>query len=119
LGPNGKPPSNHKGVATLSKIKMRVEGHYEVEEGPYGKDYVWTPAHALVDCDCGRSLDVDAHHTTCPDCGADHSRLMREIAERHLEDEALHPWHAEYEEWLRYKEDRTEFQDWLEQRELS
>lgn len=103
----------------MSKVKVRVEGHYEVRELTYGKDYVWQPAHALVECDCGRVLDVDAHHPTCPDCGKDHSGLMREVAGRHLSDEVLHPWHPDYERWREFKRNHAEYQEWLEQRELS
>lgn len=102
----------------MSKIKVSIEGHYEVDEGPYAKDYVWVASHALIECDCGQVMDADEHHTTCPSCGADHSALMREVAGRHLSEEVLHPWHRDYEEWLSYKENRREYQEWLEDRDL-
>jgi predicted RNA-binding Zn-ribbon protein involved in translation (DUF1610 family) len=102
----------------LSRVKVRVEGHYEVRELPYGKDYVWEPAHALIECDCGHEMQADSQHTTCPNCGADHATVVREVMGRHLGEEVLHPWHAEYDEWLRFKENRTEYYEWLEQREL-
>lgn len=101
-----------------SRIKACVEGHYNVREVPYGKDYVWEPAHAVIECDCGRVMDVDARHTACPNCGTDYSGLLREVQGHHLSDEALHPWHPEYEEWLRFGESRNEYYDWLEQRSL-
>ena len=44
------------------------------------------------------------HHTTCPNCGAEHSDLMRKMVGRHLRDDVLHPWHRDYEEWQRFKE---------------
>lgn len=102
----------------MSKVKVRVEGHYDVREIPYGKDYVWRPAHALVECDCGRVLDVDARHATCPDCGGDCSGLMAEIKDRHLGDEVLHPWHPDYERWVEFRSNHAEYHEWLEQREL-
>lgn len=42
----------------MTKVKVRVEGHYDVREVPYGKVYKWVPAHALIVCDCG---DRKAH----------------------------------------------------------
>lgn len=102
----------------MSKVKVRVEGHYEVRESPYGKDYVWEPGHALIECDCGHEMRADSRHTTCPNCGADHAAVVREVLGRHLGEEVLHPWHDEYEEWLKFKENRTEYYEWLEQREL-
>jgi hypothetical protein len=102
----------------MSKVKVSIEGHYEIREMSYGKDYVWQPSHAIIACDCGRVMDVDEHHTTCPNCGTDHSDLMRQVAGRHLSDDVLHPWHRDYEEWQRFKEGRGEYQEWLEQRAL-
>lgn len=58
-------------------------------------------------------------HTVCPDCGADHAAVVREVAGRHLSDEVLHPWHPEYEAWMTHRESRTEYQEWLEQRALA
>jgi hypothetical protein len=102
----------------VSKVKVRIEGHYEVEESRYGKAYVWIPAHALIECGCGQVMDADEHHTICPNCGTDHSDLVREVAGRHLSDDVLHPWHRDYEEWQRFKRNRKEYQEWLEQRAL-
>jgi len=103
----------------MTKVKVSIEGHYEVEDFSYGKDYKCMPAHALIQCDCGQTMDADAHHTTCSGCGADHTEVVREVAGRHLGEEVLHPWHAEYEEWVRFKEGRhDEREEWLEQRGL-
>ncbi|HZY64995.1 MAG TPA: hypothetical protein VFE21_03855 [Rubrobacteraceae bacterium] len=88
----------------MSKVKVRVEGHYEVREVPYGKDYVWQPGHALIGCDCGHMMDADEHHTICPNCGADYTAVVREVVGRHLSDEVLHPWHPDYEKWIAYRE---------------
>ena len=99
----------------MTKVKVKIEGHYEVEELPYGKDYKWVPAHALIECDCGQTMDIDTKHTVCPNCGADHAAVIQEVAGRHLSDEVLHPWHTEYEAWTRFKESHTEYEVWLEQ----
>lgn len=102
----------------MTKVKVEVRGHYEVEELPYGKDYRWVPAHALIECDCGRVMDADPEHTTCPGCGRDHAGIVREVAGRHLSEEVLHPWHPEYEDWVRKRDASPERQAWLEQRAL-
>jgi hypothetical protein len=102
----------------MTKVKVKIEGHYEVQEIPYRKDYAWVPAHALIECDCGQAMDADVHHTVCPGCGTDHAPVVREMAGRHLSDSVLHPWHHEYERWLEYKESRAEYVELQEQREL-
>jgi len=105
-------------VAALSRVKVRVEGHYEVNYLSYGRDYLWVPAHALVECECGQVMDADAHHTTCPNCGADHAEVMKEVVGRHLSDDVLHPWRPDYEQWRRFNQNRTEYQEWLELQSL-
>lgn len=87
----------------MSRVRVSVEGHYEVQEVPYGRDYVWKPAHAIIECECGQVMDADAHHTTCPRCGADHTQVVREVVGRHLADDVLHPWHPDYEDWVRHR----------------
>ncbi|HZC19710.1 MAG TPA: hypothetical protein VE225_08345 [Rubrobacteraceae bacterium] len=98
----------------MTKVRVEIAGHYEVEEIPYGKDYKWGPAHTLIECDCGYTMDVEAHRTVCPGRGADHAAMVREVAGRHLVDEVLHPWPRDYEAWLRFKESHTESENWLE-----
>ncbi len=102
----------------MSRVKVRIEGHYEVEDSPCAKDYVWCPAHALIECNCAQVMDADEHHTACPNCGTDHSALIQKVVGRHLSEEVLHPWHPDYEEWQRFKENRTEYQEWLEEKSL-
>src|SRR3954447_7132580 len=99
----------------MTRIRVEISGHYEVQELPYGKAYKWVSAHALIECGCGQTIDVNACHTACPACGADHTALTREIAGRHLSDEVLHPWHPDYEAWLMFKKNHTEYENWLEQ----
>jgi len=100
----------------MSKVEVEIKGHYELEETPYGKDYKWVAAHALIECDCGQAMDVDAHHTICPKCGADHTVVAREVAGRHLSEDVLHPWHRDYEKWLEYKKRRPEYDEKIGQR---
>lgn len=98
----------------MSKVKVRVEGHYEVQEVAYGKDYVWVPAHASIECDCGRIIDVAPQNTTCPNCGADYATVVREVAGRHLSDDVLHPWHPEYEEWAKHRKEKGRLSEFYE-----
>jgi hypothetical protein len=32
----------------MTKILQRIEGHYEVHEGPFSKAYVWHPAYVTL-----------------------------------------------------------------------
>ena len=81
-----------------------TEGHYEVRETSYGKDYVWSTECVMVECDCGERPVLSASETVCG-CGADHAALVREVlASRQAPDGTSHPWDAEYDEW-RKKQD--------------
>ena len=101
------------------QVKVSVEGHYEVHEFPSGKDYVWVPAHALIECGCGQEMDVDTQHTTCPSCGADHTAVVKEVAGRHLSEDVLHPWHRDYDKWIEFKQRHPGYdEEWSEIREL-
>jgi len=37
----------------MTKIVERVEGHYEVHEGPFSRAYKWHPAYVTLECGCG------------------------------------------------------------------
>lgn len=63
----------------MTNVRIEIEDHYEVQEIPYGKDYKWVPSHALIECDCGRAMDIDIHHTVCPGCEADHTTAVRTL----------------------------------------
>lgn len=89
----------------MRTVRVQIEGHYEVQEVSYGKDYVWQPAHALIECDCGRTMDAHLRSAICLNCGADHTEIVREVVDRHLPDEVLHPWHSDYEKWRTYSKD--------------
>jgi hypothetical protein len=81
-----------------------TEGHYEVQETSYGKDYVWCTECVVVECDCGERPVLSASETVCG-CGADHAALVREVlAIRQASEGIPHPWDAEYDEW-RKKQD--------------
>ena len=87
----------------MSKVRVHVEGHYEVQDGPFGKDYIWLPGHALIECDCGQEIDANERQAICPNCGTDHTGVVREVVGRHLSDEVLHPWHPDYESWVAHR----------------
>jgi hypothetical protein len=89
-----------------------TEGHYDVQETSYGKDYVWCPEHVVVECDCGERPTLSASGTACS-CGADHAALVREVL---ASQSAPHPGDTEYHEW-RKKQDEylvSEETYWLE-----
>ena len=103
----------------MTQIKERIEGHYEVEEIPYGRVYKWTPGHALVACDCGQLLFVDPATTaTCPECGADYAGAVEGLEGRPLvQDETYYSKHRAYEEWRREEKVHPEYDEydhWLE-----
>ncbi len=82
-----------------------TEGHYDVQETSYGKDYVWCPEHVVVECDCGQKPVLSASETVCR-CGADHAALVREeLASRGASDGASHSWDADYQEWRRKQDE--------------
>ena len=85
----------------------RIEGHYDVQEVPFGTVYKWRPEQAIVECGCGERLVISAYSTTtCGRCGAKHlanaptSDVPEELSDRRLVDEILPPW--------RYAKDRDE-----------
>ena len=42
----------------MTQITVRVEGHYEIHESPFGRSYEWYPAYATLECDCGEKLTL-------------------------------------------------------------
>jgi hypothetical protein len=102
----------------MTRIKVRIEGHYEVQALPFGRDYVWVPGGASIECDCGQVIDVDAQHTRCPTCGADRMDVLRELVGSRLGAETPRPWRGEYEDWRAHRGDRTESEEWRELRSL-
>ena len=85
----------------MTKITVRVEGHYEVHEAPFSRSYDWHPAFVTLECDCGEKLTLTAASTipTCR-CGMDHSAIVQDIQEREgrLRREVAHPWEHDTQE---------------------
>ena len=80
----------------MTKIVDRVEGHYEVHEGPFSRAYKWHPAYVTLECGCGEQFTLTATSTTATcRCGTDHSALISAIEEREgqLPDKSTRPWH--------------------------
>src|SRR5215204_4948434 len=80
----------------MTKIIVRVEGHYEVHETPFSRAYDWYPACVILECDCGEKLALTGSSTgsACL-CGAEHSDVILDIQEREgrLQQETTHPWY--------------------------
>lgn len=77
-----------------AKVIERLEGHYEVQEVPFGQVYSWCPGRLVLECDCGEELILSSSMVTCHRCGADHTTevIREELTAGWLGDEAVHPW---------------------------
>jgi hypothetical protein len=81
----------------VAKVLERVQAHYEVQEVEFGRVYKWCPESVLVECECGEMNTLTASGTTCEECGAEHTGLVREDLvdgrDGRIEgDEVVHPW---------------------------
>lgn len=65
-----------------------TEGHYEIQDGEFGKAYRWCPDCVLVECDCGESTTLSSSETTCAWCGADHAATVSEELAAQLQEDA-------------------------------
>lgn len=90
----------------MTRITVRVEGHYEVHESPFSRSYKWHPCTVTLVCDCSEELTLTGASTnsTCR-CGADHSALINDALindvrarENQLRDSVTHPWNHEVTE---------------------
>jgi len=85
----------------MTKLSVRIEGHYEVHEDPFSRAYDWHPACVLLKCDCGEELTLTGTSTipACR-CGADHSEIIQDIQEREgrLRHGVTHPWQHDTKE---------------------
>ena len=90
----------------MTRITVRVEGHYEVHEAPFSRSYEWHPASVTLVCDCGEELTLTGTSidSTCR-CGADHSALINDVLiddirarEYQLRDAVTHRWDYEAKE---------------------
>ena len=84
----------------MTRITVRVEGHYEVQEAPFSRSYKWHPSAVTLVCDCGeeQTFTGTGAAPTCR-CGADHSALIDDLQEREaqLGHAVTHPWSYERE----------------------
>ncbi len=88
----------------MTKITVRVEGHYEVHEAPFSRTYEWHPAYVTLECDCGEELTLSSTSpaSICR-CGTDHSAIIQDIQAREgrLRGEVTHPWQHDAKEQTR------------------
>ncbi len=77
-----------------SSVIESVTGHYEAEEIAFGVVYTWCSGSVRVQCGCSKMLTLTRSLTTCGECGADHTPVVREELADNMcsEDEVLHPW---------------------------
>jgi hypothetical protein len=70
-----------------------VEGHYEIQEVPFGKVYAWRSGWLVIECEyCGEVATLTENSTTC-ECGVEHVGVFQEAMDTGcLGDEELHPW---------------------------
>ena len=54
------------------------QGRYDTQEVPFGTVYRWCPGCIVVECDCGEELTLNGSMSTCSECGADHTSVVRE-----------------------------------------
>lgn len=86
----------------MAKVVEREHAHYDVQEVEFGKVYQWRPNSILIECECGEMVTLTASKLLCEECGAEHTKIVREdLIDRRLRgDEEVHPW--------RYSEDRED-----------
>ena len=77
---------------TVVKVVERLAAHYEVRDVQTGKVYRWCPEKAIVECDCGQRLTLDASATVCEECGEDHALLIQQVLDPRPECEVEYPW---------------------------
>ncbi len=90
----------------MTRITVRVEGHYEVHEAPFSRSYKWHPSAVTLVCDCGEEQTfTDASADSSCRCGADRSALIDDalindirFRESQLRDAVAHPWNHEVKE---------------------
>ena len=82
------------GAQKEAKVVERLEGHYEVQEVPFGQVYKWCPGYLVLECTCGEEVKISSSMATCNRCGRNHttSIIPEELTAGLSGDEALHPW---------------------------
>ena len=82
----------------MTTTEERIEGHYEIQEVPYGKAYRWGPSCVIIECDCGQSMIVEEVAAVCPRCGASYTGVIGTLAGGALKRKAAYYLgHREYE----------------------
>jgi hypothetical protein len=77
----------------VGKVVECVGVRYEAQDVEMGKVYICRPAIVTVECDCGETPILSSSRTTCFECQADHTYLIREVLATPMEeDEGDHPW---------------------------
>jgi hypothetical protein len=84
----------------MTRVTVRIEGHYEVHEAPLSRSYEWHSASLTLVCDCGEELTLtSASITPTCRCGTDYSALINDILindlqerEGQLRQAVAHPW---------------------------
>ena len=84
----------------MTRITVRVEGHYEVQEAPFSRSYKCHPSAVTLVCDCGEEQTfTDASADSSCRCSADHSALINDALiddirarESQLRDAVSRPW---------------------------
>ena len=86
----------------MTRIIEDTKAHYEAHEVPFGRIYEWHAEQIIVECDCGERFTLSATSTitTCRQCGADHSAIIRDVQKREgqLPDKTTHPWNYDTKE---------------------
>ena len=47
------------------RVIEREQGHYDVQDVPYGTVYTWRPQRVLFECECGETLTWTASAGHC------------------------------------------------------
>jgi hypothetical protein len=89
----------------MTTVVLRTPGHYERREEPCGESYVWCGECVVVECGCGRRLDLTPSETVCG-CGTDHADLIgEETSSRRRSEGDPRPWRDEHPEWQEHREE--------------
>ena len=75
------------------QIAETVQGRYEAQEVPFGRVYVWSPGHVLIECDCKQRASYTNLVTVCARCHSDHgASILEALGSGPLADKDAHPW---------------------------
>lgn len=69
----------------------RIEGHYEMQEVPFGKVYRWCPEHAAAEYDERANPTASSTHRRC-NVDRETETGTGLVTPERSDDETLHPW---------------------------